>query len=67
MLIFRKDKKRELLKGLKQKELAEKLGISRTNLCNVLNGVTSASKVMAYCLVKECDENKEIDYYFERK
>lgn len=64
MYIFKKELKKDLLKGVTIRYLAEQIGISEVHLANLLNGRYGCRKTTAYCIVKFCDENKEISDYF---
>lgn len=46
--------------------VADKLGISRVYLSNIVNGNTACSKITAYCIVKFFDSEAEIDDYFKK-
>lgn len=66
MYIFKIDKKEELLSGRTIKYVASKIGISIDHLSKLLKGKHHCSKAVAYCLTKLCNENYEIEYFFER-
>lgn len=52
--------------GEKQKKIAEKIGITEQTLSKVLNRKMPCSKMIAYCIVKINDKEKEIEDFFER-
>ena len=52
--------------GEKQKKIAEKIGITEQTLSEVLNRKMPCSKMIAYCIVKINDKEKEIEDFFER-
>lgn len=64
MYIFKKELKKDLLKGVTIRYLAEQIGISEVHLSKILNGVYGCKKTTAYCIVKWCNANKEIADYF---
>ena len=52
--------------GEKQKKIAEQIGITEQTLSKVLNRKMPCSKMIAYCIVKINDKEKEIEDFFER-
>ena len=67
MYEFNKELKEQLLDGRKISYLAQKIGITRSRLTMILNGKTITKKLTAYCIVKSCDSEAEIEDYFIRK
>lgn len=66
-MIFNRELKQKLLDGRTISYVANKVGISKQSLCNILNGKSKTTKTTAYCIVKECDIDNEICYYFKRE
>ncbi len=64
MYLFIKDKKEELLDGRTIKYLSQKIGVARETLNEILNGNRKTKKVTAFCIVKSCNADKEIEDYF---
>lgn len=64
MYLFMKEKKDELLDGRNIKYLSQKIGVARVTLTEILNGNRKTKKVTAFCIVKSCDANNEIEDYF---
>lgn len=67
MYLFRVELKDQLLDGRKIIYVANKIGITRSYLNQILNCERETTKLTAYCLVKACDKDAEIDDYFIRK
>ena len=67
MYLFKYNLKEELLDGRKINYVAEKIGIARITLTNILNGKQTTTKTTAYCIVKCCNAEKEIEDYFYKK
>ncbi len=67
MYEFKKEKKQELLKGRTITSLANEIGMTIHALIKILNGHETTRKLTATYIVKVCDENAEIEYYFTRK
>ena len=53
-------------RNIKQKEVAEKVGISQYTLNRIINKKQNTTKTTAYCIVKMIDEDAEINDYFEK-
>lgn len=66
MYLFKKEKRAELKQKTTITKLAEEIGITRVSLSKIICNMTTTSKMVAYCLTKLLDSEKEIDYYFER-
>lgn len=66
MFEFKKELKKELLDGRTSIYVAKKIGITRQQLDNILNGKTTTGKTTAYCIVKSCNPDAEIEDYFVR-
>jgi len=64
---FKTELKESLLNGRTITWVANEIGITTSHLINVLNGKRDCSKLVAYCVVKVCDNDKEIFDYFIRK
>lgn len=67
MYEFKAELKEQLLDGRKINYLCQKIGISRSKLNMILNGKSTTRKLTAYCIVKACNEDAEINDYFIRK
>ena len=65
MYLFKKEKKKELLNGMKIKTVAEQIGITKEFLSRVLCRKKKCSKLVAYCVVKYLDNDAEILDYFD--
>ena len=61
------DKKEELLNGKTISWVAKNVGISRSYLTDVLNDKRTTTKMTAYCIVKSCNEDYEINQFFNNK
>lgn len=66
MYLFRKEKRAELKQKTTITKLAKEIGITRVSLSKIICNMTTTTKMVAYCLTKLLDSEKEIDYYFER-
>ena len=64
MYKFRVEKKEEIINKYKLGFLADEIGISLTYLSNILSGKNNCKKVVAYCITKIVDNEKEIEYFF---
>lgn len=64
---FKTELKDQLLDGRKINYLANKIGITRDRLIKILNGKVITRKLTAYCIVKACNQDAEINDYFIRK
>ena len=67
MYEFKVEKKQELLKGKTITSLANEIGMSVYALIKILNGKVTTRKLTATYIIKICDENTGIEYYFTRK
>lgn len=67
MFVFKNELKEQLLDGRKVIYVAKKIGITRQQLDKIFKGETSTRKVTAYCIVKSCNPDAEIEDYFVRK
>ena len=67
MYRFKKEKKDEIISRFKLSYIANEIGISLTYLSNVLNSKVACKKVVAYCITKNIDAEKEIEYFFENE
>ena len=67
MYEFKVELKEQLLEGRTITYVANKVGISRDRLNRILNARVITKKLTAYCIVKACDKDAEIDDYFVRK
>lgn len=67
MYEFKVELKEQLLDGRKINYLANKIGMSRDRLVRILNGQVVTRKLTAYCIVKACNPDAEINDYFIRK
>lgn len=67
MYEFKLELKEQLLDGRTISYLANKIGITRGRLIRILNKQVVCKKLTAYCIVKACDKDAEINDYFIRK
>ena len=56
----------EKFNEIKQREIAEKVGITEFTMSRIINQKQNTSKTTAYCIVKMINENAEIQDYFEK-
>ena len=56
----------ELLKGRSKTYIAKQIGISLTQLANIMSGYSNTKKTTAYCITKMLDNNLEISDLFDR-
>jgi plasmid maintenance system antidote protein VapI len=56
----------EKFNKIKQKEVAEKVGITEFTMSRIINKKQNTTKTTAYCIVKMIDENAEITDFFEK-
>lgn len=61
---FKTELKKQLLKGRTIKYVSEQIGYERSGLTKILNGKSKCKKLTAYCIVKFCDNAREIENYF---
>lgn len=59
--------KKEMFKEVKQREIADIVGITEETLSRIINNKQTTQKSTAYCIVKAIDNNAEIENYFEKK
>ena len=64
MFHFKVEKKEQFLDGRTIKYVADKVGITREYLTDILNDKRGCSKIIAYCIVKTLYLDAEIDEYF---
>ena len=62
MYKFRQD----VIYNINQTKASKIIGLTQPCLSNILNGKVACRKVVAYCITKYLDENKEIEDYFIR-
>lgn len=67
MYSFNTELKEELLAGMKVNHIANRLGISKVNLYDVLRGARKCSKIYAYGLVKFLKPDEDINKYFRKE
>ncbi len=67
MYIFKKERKKDFLKGTKISYIAEEVGITQSFLTQILNGNKHCSKLVAYCIVKFMNNDYEINDFFEKE
>ena len=67
MYLFKTEKKKEFLGGIKINWLANQIGVTNGYLCQVLNGKKTCSVVLAYLLTTKLKPNEEIKEYFIKK
>jgi plasmid maintenance system antidote protein VapI len=56
----------EKFNEIKQREIAEKVGITEFTLSRIINRKQTTNKTTAYCIVKMINKNAEILDYFEK-
>ena len=61
-----KQERMDEIKKYNINELADKIGISRVYLSYVIHNKYDCKKTIAFCITKNLDNNKEIDYYFDK-
>lgn len=61
-----KFKNKELAKLYNKKQMAEIIGLHPTTVRKVMKGTINCSKLVAYCITKFIDSNKEVEDLFER-
>jgi len=66
MYLFKAELKKELLKNKTTREVADKIGITESYLSTIFNRRKECSKLVAFCIVKYLDNEKEILDYFDR-
>lgn len=66
MYKFKVEKLNEVKDKFKLNFIANEIGITTTYLSRIVNGKVSCKKVVAYCLTKMIDNEKEVDYFFDR-
>jgi len=68
MLIFKKEKKEELLQGRTIRYLAKnKVACTEVHLINVLNGKTPCSYLLAKNILEAVDNTSQIEDFFTEK
>lgn len=55
------------LKGRTKKEIANIVGITDVTFSYIINKKRIIRKLLAYCITKAFDNDKEIEYFFIRK
>lgn len=66
MYKFKQEKYEEIINKYKLSYIADKVGITRIYLSYVIHNKYNCSKSVAYGITKAIDENKEIDYFFDK-
>ena len=65
---FKVELKEDLLDGRTLTYIANKIGITLSNLSLILNGVKTTRKITAYSIIRGCEkEGKVEDYFIEIK
>ena len=59
--------KKEKFEKIKQRDVAERVGISECTLSRIINNKQLTKKATAYCITKAIDNDAEIDDYFIKK
>lgn len=67
MYLFKTELKKGALDGRTMTSIAEKVGITKAYVIMIMNGKSTCSKLVAYCLTKVLDPNSEIKDYFIRE
>ena len=67
MYQFKVELREQMLDGRKLTYLSKKIGITKDRLLKILQGKVTTRKLTAYCIVKACDKDAEINDYFIRK
>lgn len=52
---------------INQRAVAEKVGITPSTLCRIINKKQTTNKTTAYCIVKTIHNEATIEEYFEKK
>ena len=52
---------------INQRAVAERVGITPSTLCRIINGKQITTKKTAYCIVKAIHSEAQIEEYFIRK
>lgn len=59
--------KKEKFEKVKQRDVAEKVGITESTLSRIINNKQLTKKTTAYCIVKAINNDAEIEDYFIKK
>ena len=65
MYRFKKELRDQLLSGRTVRYVAHQIDITEVHLSNILNGKKTCKRSTAYCIVKICDEKRELSDYFD--
>ena len=66
MYKFKIEKKNELTNKYKLSDVADMIGLNLSTISRIINGKQACKKVVALCITKLLDQNKEINEYFIR-
>jgi len=58
---------KEKFTTINQKAIADKVGVTPSTLCRIINGKQATKKTTAYCIVKAIHSEANIEEYFEKK
>lgn len=58
---------KEKFSMINQRAVAERVGITPSTLCRIINGKQITTKKTAYCIVKAIHSEAQIEEYFIRK
>ena len=64
---FKTELKDELLDGRTMSSIAKKIGITRQGIECIMKAKNTTRKTTAYCIVKCCNPDAEVEDYFVRK
>lgn len=66
MYKFKIEKKKELTSKYKLSDMADMIGLNLSTISRIINGKQACKKVVALCITKLLDQNKEINEYFKQ-
>lgn len=58
---------KEKFEMINQRAVADKVGITPSTLCRIINGKQTTNKTTAYCIVKAIHSEATIEEYFIKK
>lgn len=64
MYRFKEEKRNEIVNKYKLTHIADEIGINISTLSRIINGKQTCKKVVALCITKMIDQEKEINEYF---
>lgn len=66
MYKFKIEKKKELISKYKLSDMADMIGLNLSTISRIINGKQACKKVVALCITKLLDQEKEINEYFKQ-